>query len=228
MRGTIHDAACGRATAGISTHAPHVGSDQGAAGVAGQVEISTRAPHAGSDRQRDIGCAERLISTHAPHAGSDRISLFRTKTRPYFNSRSPCGERFCSTGWIFRTWYFNSRSPCGERFHAGYGGPYGSHFISRSPCGERYASWSLRFHQAHFNSRSPCGERYKRAQDVGAETQFQLTLPMRGAIELGSQGSGSGFISTHAPHAGSDRLADSTRPSRRNFNSRSPCGERFP
>ena len=80
--------------------------------------------------------------------------------------------------------------------------------------------------------------------------KFQSTLPMRGATQGLLQGLGEDDISIHAPHAGSDNgitedaekasLFQSTLPMRgatsresvhhvhdhRNFNPRSPCGER--
>ena len=40
----------------------------------------------------------------------------------------------------------------------------------------------LRWHDRYFNSRSPYGERYQLHQTSQPINQFQLTLPIRGAI----------------------------------------------
>ena len=55
---------------------------------------------------------------------------------------------------------------------------------------------------------------------------FQSTLPMRGATPRGVLNFVDIEISIHAPHAGSD-LEKSTRSSPKDFNPRSPCGERL-
>ena len=58
-------------------------------------------------------------------------------------------------------------------------------------------------------------------------TQFQSTLPMRGATVTAEQGNGQMIISIHAPHAGSDiRAGKFEVPALQHFNPRSPCGER--
>ena len=103
-------------TAGISTHAPRVGSDSAFVDLTKQSVISTHAPRVGSDRRRAVRVAGDMIfqltlpvwgatrvpesryrhhpiSTHAPRVGSDQCSGQKTVNLPYFNSRSPCGER---------------------------------------------------------------------------------------------------------------------------------------
>ena len=82
------------------------------------------------------GC-EELISIHAPRVGSDlwgattcaRTCKFQSTlpvwgatfwlilvtNRPYFNPRSPCGERPLPTCQASAQSDFNPRSPCGER-----------------------------------------------------------------------------------------------------------------
>ena len=56
---------------------------------------------------------------------------------------------------------------------------------------------------------------------------FQSTLPMRGATDMGLPSNQYLQISIHAPHAGSDRRQNSTSRIYKNFNPRSPCGERL-
>ena len=58
------------------------------------------------------------------------------------------------------------------------------------------------------------------------DSEFQLTLPMRGAIFVDDKQLLEAQISTHTPHAGSDHVAPSSLFSAKHFNSHSPCGER--
>ena len=128
-----------RRTVLITIHAPRAGSD--VSKVYGSVFslISIHAPRAGSDRGRRpwawvfhifqstlpvrgathaacaFYCANNAISIHAPRAGSDRYAVHLSRTRTYFNPRSPCGERHCGLIINYCGSDFNPRSPCGER-----------------------------------------------------------------------------------------------------------------
>ena len=77
-----------------------------------------------------------------------------------------------------------------------------------------------------FNPRSPCGERLKRSCISASRFRFQPTLPVRGATPDAREGPENRKISTHAPRAGSDHQIIHDCPNLRNFNPRSPCGER--
>ena len=167
-----------------------------------------------------------------------------------FNPRSPCGERRRGQYRWDSPSNFNPRSPCGERrygcghlsgivqisTHAPRAGSDASchmqalslEISTHAPRAGSDMPWSSRLMAArYFNPRSPCGER------PGLHD---------GAISGGG-------ISTHAPRAGSDAPAayplpapsrfQPTLPVRgattrayrasrttRNFNPRSPCGER--
>ena len=57
-------------------------------------------------------------------------------------------------------------------------------------------------------------------------TEFQSTLPMRGATRFAADNHLSQVISIHAPHAGSDAEFGFGETRLKNFNPRSPCGER--
>ena len=86
------------------------------------------------------------------------------------------------------------------------------------------ASTALR--STHFNPRSPHGERHALVLSSRKPEAFQSTLPARGATcRLGSSANRAG-ISIHAPRTGSDLPPWKQRESRRNFNPRSPHGER--
>ena len=80
---------------------------------------------------------------------------------------------------------FNPRSPCGER-------------PSQDPPGAVTVT--------NFNPRSPCGERLAAQKEKIALTEFQSTLPVRGATPHVFRTRAELLISIHAPRAGSDRV----------------------
>ena len=78
-----------------------------------------------------------------------------------------------------------------------------------------------------FNPRSPCGERRRIRGGRNIPCQiFQSTLPVWGATVAGGDHPDGHGISIHAPRVGSDSSPRLTCSRRRNFNPRSPCGER--
>ena len=214
----------------ISIHAPRAGSDRKGVGQdrAGR-DFNPRSPC--GERLRLVARVVEVgrISIHAPRAGSDTTSPASFPTASNFNPRSPCGERRCADS---RRWvplrHFNPRSPCGERLaypnfdkfkdefqstlpvrgatpcgRSLHGRP--TNFNPRSPCGERrLCPCGLARRRGYFNPRSPCGERPRRIGEALGTTQFQSTLPVRGAT---------------AP-------IPSGRQEKEHFNPRSPCGER--
>ena len=123
---------------------------------------------------------------------------------------------------------FNPRSPYGER-HAGNGQrPAAANFNPRSPCGERLGRRVRREPRANFNPRPPCGERLLNFHIVLLQNLFQSTLPVWGATEVLTQYTGTDVISIHAPRVGSDFCYAKRLNLTRDFNPRSPCGERLP
>ena len=192
----------------ISTHAPRTGSDMVVIYNGERVKISTHAPRTGSDFI--ILCnVDQLfdISTHAPRTGSDVLHIaFLVLVPVTFQPTLPArgATLTCSTRSIPLP-YFNPRSPHGERLIDAINNRERLHFNPRSPHGERQASNGLfvastlfqptlpargatktigypppRF--LDFNPRSPHGER-----------PIQLRKNTLAAI-----------ISTHAPRTGSD------------------------
>ena len=214
-------------------------------------DISIHVPLAGSDIVHQFGFVDRLISIHAPLAGSDPRTRPSSTRTTYFNPRSPCGERPDAESTSLSTSPFQSTLPlrgatsatnlwhhaCMISIHAP---PAGSdcfgvsglalfvYFNPRSPCGERRGTRAVRHRFQDFNPRSPCGERPVRECALSVVVLFQSTLPLRGATLDGSERGFLGVISIHAPLAGSDRRPPARASSPRNFNPRSPCGERRP
>ena len=171
-------------------------------------DISIHAPRVGSDNIIfNLYLLERFISIHAPRVGSDSTLQDQKASDSDFNPRSPCGER-----------------PCCDRFIS----PIHKNFNPRSPCGERLSSILLRALQSK---------------------SFQSTLPVWGATSERVSSAARASISIHAPRVGSDDGHYAKRypeqrfqstlpvwgatptwnarlPNLKNFNPRSPCGER--
>ena len=101
-----------------------------------------------------------------------------------------------------------------------------THFNPRSPCGERRFASAVRCRVPHFNPRSPCGERRVLRFSANPPLAFQSTLPVRGATVASWFIKFTVGISIHAPRAGSDSRRRGRSPVHRDFNPRSPCGER--
>ena len=111
--------------------------------------------------ERDLASwRDRGISIHAPHAGSDLRRQLRRRLRPYFNPRSPCGERLEHRELDDDDVVISIHAP-----HAG---------------SDTHAAVS-HDSMVDFNPRSPCGERLPMPPAFTVELQFQSTLPMRGA-----------------------------------------------
>ena len=168
-----------------------------------------------------------MISIHAPPAGSDCFGVSGLALFVYFNPRSPCGERRGTRAVRHRFQDFNPRSPCGER-----------------PVRECALSVVVLF-----QSTLPLRGATPRPIITPTSSRFQSTLPLRGATKPSRRGLYEEGISIHAPLAGSDDSGESARriigfqstlPLRgatniqfhlhwvsRNFNPRSPCGERL-
>ena len=144
-----------------------------------------------------------------------------------FNPRSPYGERHAGNGQRPAAANFNPRSPCGATTppfsHSSY-----AVFQSTSPCGERLGRRVRREPRANFNPRPPCGERLLNFHIVLLQNLFQSTLPVWGATEVLTQYTGTDVISIHAPRVGSDFCYAKRLNLTRDFNPRSPCGERLP
>ena len=78
----------------------------------------------------------------------------------------------------------------------------------------------------HFNPRSPCGERPAQYHPLTDIVLFQSTLPVWGATPLLVLLRTLPLISIHAPRVGSDCSREGKLKRLKNFNPRSPCGER--
>ena len=130
------------------------------------------------------------------------------RNHPYFNPRSPCGERRSTAAKSSRPVYFNPRSPCGER--RGMIHPYGQPcpiFQSTLPMRGATFKVALTAHFVDISIHAPhAGSDYDYLIHDTDSCRFQSTLPMRGATGRFSSIWLDGLISIHAPHAGSDPI----------------------
>ena len=153
-----------------------------------------------------VRSSPETISIHAPREGSDSSRYSSRKPPAQFQSTLPA--RGATTAKIlFRTASvdFNPRSPRGERRVV----------VSRlSPL------------LGNFNPRSPRGERPMVATRPPPTTEFQSTLPARGATQNRCVPYYPDPISIHAPREGSDCGGISAAALPADFNPRSPRGER--
>ena len=166
--------------------------------------ISTHAPRTGSDLPAPLAALGRAISTHAPRTGSDTSSSVQSTMGFNFNPRSPHGER----PGRFRAACVTVISTHAPRTGSDTSGR------SREPIG------------FHFNPRSPHGERHYSRSIATTLYQFQPTLPARGATATLYIGLNDKDISTHAPRTGSDPAKSPASTYAKDFNPRSPHGER--
>ena len=143
-----------------------------------------------------------------------------------FNPRSPCGERRSPPPLCFVTLIFQSTLPMrgatrGFRLRL----PHNKISIHAPHAGSdwvfRLASSIIRF-QSTLPMRGATARWQKAHKDMG----FQSTLPMRGATNEAEVEDFCQLISIHAPHAGSDARSGPAGAAGRDFNPRSPCGER--
>ncbi len=146
-----------------------------------------------------------------------------------FNPRSPRGERRSMLDMTrFVELIFQSTLPS-RGATSGLCGRSGKdiNFNPRSPRGERLKSRSLSPTQEDFNPRSPRGERPLTEYDQINLFGFQSTLPSRGAThdkEIGSLKHR--IFQSMLPSRGATKIHLSRLLGERNFNPRSPRGER--
>ena len=211
--------------------------------------ISIHAPLAGSDWSEGTGIrCRRYFNPRSPR-GERPAGICRTCSRYNFNPRSPRGERRCGRLLSTILGYFNPRSPRGERrlryVYVSCGWTFQSTLPSRGATpsmGRRGISNRISIHAplagsdnsrlsgvpvcGYFNPRSPRGERRDDDLIDLLELQFQSTLPSRGATDAATGVVIGGPISIHAPLAGSDVANIPHMRYTKNFNPRSPRGER--
>ena len=191
----------------ISIHAPRTGSDRYPYGIkAAEKTFQSTLPARGATTAGDGQNAGAGISIHAPRTGSDATVHGVLPRMCYFNPRSPHGERPAVIAAMRSAAQFQSTLPARG---------------ATAPCRRSAESAQISIHAPRtgsdpavraaavlprdFNPRSPHGER--RLADGGhcaADSQFQSTLPARGATMPLILNVSANIISIHAPRTGSD------------------------
>ena len=196
-----------RAFTGISIHAPRAGSDENALKNWSTLSsFQSTLPVRGATSKEDKQKMETTISIHAPRAGSDLTGMSDPEKWIRFQSTLPVrGATSFSRAAFAGSCYFNPRSPCGERRGAG-----------RRIRGNRLIS----IHAPR------AGSDIQKLAFLSDSLGFQSTLPVRGATQRQKNRWELFYISIHAPRAGSDDEPRAGRGVPRDFNPRSPCGER--
>ena len=236
------------------------------------VEISIHTPLAGSDLYHRASTGQIIqFQSTLPLRGAIWSRTRRPRCRHHFNPRSPCGERHQLVKYDNATVKFQSTLPlrgattcaaCGRpryRFQStlplrgatalAVAGDLAPVISIHTPlAGSDWTGGPSRCSTRYFNPHSPCGERRAQGYLPVYLSQFQSTLPLRGAtlgkhlvshpalISIHTPLAGSDarighrgavhLISIHTPLAGSDARFKAPVNPPVNFNPHSPCGER--
>ena len=212
----------------ISIHAPRTGSDcvwvgngsgwrafqstlpaRGATGgiqhFVPAIAISIHAPRTGSDG--DL-LSRRLflftISIHAPRTGSDRPLRWRWASAPYFNPRSPHGERRERAAAPTEKQRFQSTLPARGATFAPVVLDATDRFQSTLPARGATSAVDFKAVRLHISIHAP-----RTGSDPGSPAERR-----------------NDYISIHAPRTGSDARRTRNAYQQDNFNPRSPHGER--
>ena len=234
----------------ISIHAPRTGSDCRLGRGANRAgNFNPRSPHGerqdGRIHQRGRGKFQSTL----PARGATCFVQDSCTPALYFNPRSPHGERRLLQGRENYRLYFNPRSPHGERRTKHFYNEGGSRFQSTLPARgatilkasylsrctfqstlpARGATTGVKSNPTggtYFNPRSPHGERHFWKMAM-LTWHISIHAPRTGSDAPGFvfQKAG-GLISIHAPRTGSDGGTGNELRDHRNFNPRSPHGER--
>ena len=193
-----------------------------------------------------------IISIHAPRVGSDLFGLTFPDSQRDFNPRSPCGERPKGGRWRECCWIFQSTLPVwgatvhvhlvahprkGISIHAprvgsddnlGITGTTAKISIHAPRVGSDGDDSTVKTYSVKFQSTLPVWGATKAKVVDKVTAKFQSTLPVWGATSGQERLVESEIrISIHAPRVGSDNIYGHFRSRSRNFNPRSPCGERL-
>ena len=171
------------------------------------------------------------ISTHAPLAGRDQNGLDLRYSMSHFNPRAPCGARQYlwhlsrtkqefqptrplrgATGNCLRLLSkennFNPRAPCGARRSGKLVTNCQTNFNPRAPCGARRLSGNRSLCRLNFNPRAPCGARRRQNQPIRLQRYFNPRAPCGARPRDIDRDLPAPSISTHAPLAGRDTIAE--------------------
>ncbi len=171
----------------------------------------------------------RNISTHAPRAGSDSSGPTTKAPRPYFNPRSPCGER--------RSYAINDKRRDPISTHAPRAGSdvtdyefiiFAEVISTHAPrAGSDRGQLRRLFIDLCISTHAPrAGSDARRVEFSQLYSKFQPTLPVRGATLLLSPKISFSRFQPTLPVRGATMYFPPPAIYPGHFNPRSPCGER--
>ena len=169
------------------------------------------------------------ISTHAPRTGSDvALNCWNCCIICYFNPRSPHGERPQIKDVAKKLSLFQPTLPARGATYFPLSTPHIDYFNPRSPHGERLRQCYPYRWKTPISTHAPrTGSDSSRVDTLSLETQFQPTLPARGATrwQCAMLVSAADF-NPRSPHGERRRIAELEADTQKYFNPRSPHGER--
>ena len=175
------------ASAMISTHAPRTGSDLDDPPNIRNARLSTHAPRTGSDcTAQGLHAAPQTFQPTLPARGATFGFVHFTHAPPYFNPRSPHGERPAFVIPLTTPQAFQPTLP------------------ARGATGHTSA---LAIPERYFNPRSPHGERRISSRVCFTMKPFQPTLPARGATRIGDSRTMKKYFNPRSPHGERQRKA---------------------
>ena len=191
--------------------------------------ISIHAPRTGSDKaDKPIQMVVPRFQSTLPARGATHAMFLPHTGRHYFNPRSPHGERRPPPKKERRTkTIFQSTLPArGATCCPKSKNLESPDFNPRSPHGERRKLLPNTAYNGHFNPRSPHGERRFHNVNALRLCQFQSTLPARGATQSLQFLVVSLLFQSTLPARGATIYDKPYFVYQKNFNPRSPHGER--
>ena len=169
-------------------------------------EFQSTLPVGGSDSRAISGETEARISIHAPRGGSDAFVLPMPGCSVLFQSTLPVGGATCPMGFcLWYVPYFNPRSPWGERLSVFVRLSWHRAFQSTLPVGGSDSTLRFKIYTSkNFNPRSPWGERPLSAMPTFASANFNPHSPWGERLAKSFSNAFTSMISIHTPRGGSD------------------------
>ena len=211
----------------IATRAPRVGSDPPVANVwASTLQFQPALPVWGATSAgRTVGGLPR-ISTRAPRVGSDRGNPQGHRKPGNFNPRSPCGERLAVMPVPFSHFVFQPALPVWGATRERGTEMATMKFQPALPVWGATSMYPLVSSCGLFQPALPVWGATRAARCLARCTTISTRAPRVGSDLDAVRGVVHGVISTRAPRVGSDVGTAVLSSVVKNFNPRSPCGER--
>ena len=202
-----------------------------AIGVLFRLKFQSTLPVGGATIKNEHLLYKLSISIHAPRGGSDKTNTTKITSNITFQSTLPVGGATQMFQYHQKQGIFQSTLPVGGATEAVMTVTSRKQISIHAPRGGSDIGISHEHGDCRdFNPRSPWGERPEKAQANLAAARISIHAPRGGSdAEFHLRYFAARRISIHAPRGGSDLVSSViTSATGRNFNPRSPWGERLP